>query len=426
MKSLRFSRFFLLAVSSAFAIPALGATLCVTTSATPGCFTHISDAVAAASAYDVINVGSGTYFESVVISKPLSVVGTGNSTIDATGLTRGIFVSGSVTSTLPSVHISGFIVQNANLEGILVLNATDVSISSNTVLNNNKALVNGNCTMLPDFEPGEAQDCGEGIHLQAADHSIVTNNTVQGNAGGILISDDTGPSHHNVISLNTVTDNPYACGITMASHTAATITGSLTPLGVFQNLVFGNRSKHNGYSTGGGAGVGIFASVPGAKSYGNVVVANLASENGHPGISLHAHAPGQSLNDNMIVGNTIVDNGADTGDAATPGPTGINVFAMFLSPAPGNIIANNSIQNDSYDVVVSNPALVQVQFNSLLGTLVGVDNQGSGPSLGPVDATENWWGCPNGPPMPGSCTSVLGGVTYLPALQNPPTFLSNY
>jgi len=65
---------------------------------------------------------------------------------------------------------------------------------------------------------------------------------VEGNSGGILLADDTGATHDNLISGNTVRDNPYACGITLASHPPAPLTGSATVLGVYHNTVHGNRS----------------------------------------------------------------------------------------------------------------------------------------------------------------------------------------
>jgi hypothetical protein len=108
------------------------------------------------------------------------------------------------------------------------------------------------------------------------------------------------------------------------------------------------------------------------------------------------------MTDNMIVGNTAVRNGADTADAATPGQTGINVFSLF--PSTGNIISGNTIQNETEDVAVSNPALVQVQFNNLFGRDNGVDNIGSGP----VDAVWNWRGCFSGPNESGSCSAAAG------------------
>ncbi|HMF77908.1 MAG TPA: right-handed parallel beta-helix repeat-containing protein [Bryobacteraceae bacterium] len=390
---------------SVLPLTASGANLCVSARGhrgpANGCYSRIADAISAAAPFDVINVESGTYREAVVITKPLSLVGN-RAIVEAAGLSRGIFVDGLNTPNLAGVNVSGFTVQNANFEGILVANASAVTISSNAVYNNNKSLAGGACPGLEAFEPGEQMDCGEGIHVLGADHSIVTNNTVEGNAGGILLSDDTGPAHDNLVSFNLVRNNPFACGITMASHAAASISGSAVPLGVYHNTIYANRSTRNGNGVGGGSGIGIFASVPDAKSYGNVVVNNFVSDNGHPGISMHAHVPGQNLDDNMVVGNTIMNNGTDTGDAATPGTTGINVYAA--GPVTGNIISGNSIQKDSYDVVTHNPALVQVQFNNLWGLQYGLSNLGNGP----VYATNNFWGCPLGPIGIGSCSSVEG------------------
>jgi hypothetical protein len=211
-----------------------------------------------------------------------------------------------------------------------------------------------------------------------------------------------------------VHDNIFDCVITLASHPPAAITGSTSPLGVFHNVIAENESFDNGTSIhGGGAGVGIFASVPGAQSYGNVVINNQIRGNGHAGVAMHSHTPGQTLTDNVIVGNRISGNGADTGDAATPGPVGINVFGV--SAATGTVISGNVIQDEAEDIVTKTPAEVAVHFNDLLGSNIGVDNLGAGT----VDATENWWGCAKGPST-GGCSSVEGnGVSITPFLTSP-------
>lgn len=413
----------LLCVSSALALAAgsaWGATLCVSATGASGCSTSIGAAVTAASAGDVINVGPGTYAENVVITKPLSLVGSG-ATIDASGYMRGIFINGLAVSGLASVHISGFTIKNANLEGVLVLNASNVTISGNTVTNNDLALTGGHCPQRPAFEPGEDGDCGEGIHLQAVDHSIVTSNTVVGNSGGILLSDDTGATHDNLISFNTASNNAYACGIVMASHPQAAVSVSTTPLGVYHNTVYGNRAQNNGLLNGGGSGIGVFSGVPGGRAFGNVIVNNLMSGNGLPGFSLHAHIPGQYLDDNVVVGNTISNNAADTEDAFTPGPTGINIYSA--GPVNGTIISGNAINGENFDVTVNDPSPVQAQFNGLLGLGVGLANLGAGL----VDASSNWWSCPSGPTIPGSCSMVYGaGVQAGPWLQIPIPQQPNY
>lgn len=40
-------------------------------------------------------------------------------------------------------------------------------------------------------ETAEGLDCGEGIHLSATSYSMIANNVSEGNAGGILITDNT-------------------------------------------------------------------------------------------------------------------------------------------------------------------------------------------------------------------------------------------
>ena len=109
--------------------------------------------------------------------------------------------------------ISGFKIHNANFEGILIVNASHVTITVNHVVDNNKALdiAGGTCPGMPAFETNEGDDCGEGIHLMAADHSSVVRNEVDDNSGGILITDETGTNHNNLISGNSVHDNPFDC-----------------------------------------------------------------------------------------------------------------------------------------------------------------------------------------------------------------------
>ena len=183
------------------------------------------------------------------------------------GLSNGIFINGMAAMPnigVSSVVVSGFTVKNANFEGILVANAYDITLTGNHVLDNDKALSGGACPGLPDFETSEGEDCGEGIHLMSDLHSSVVRNTVEHNAGGILITDETGVNRGNLVSGNVVQDNVWDCGITMASHPPAISIGPgpAPSFGVFNNTISHNISARNGVS-GSGAGVGIFAPSPG-------------------------------------------------------------------------------------------------------------------------------------------------------------------
>jgi Right handed beta helix region len=311
--------------------------------------------------------------------------------IDATNLANGIYIDGIDNPQLGHVVVTGFTIENAKFEGILVANASFVTIWGNRVLNNDKSLKASipACPGVPAFETAEDFDCGEGVHLSGVNHSTVANNIVEHNGGGILLSDDTGVTQDNLITGNVTNNNPFDCGITLASHPPATLTGAKSPFGVVRNTIAENQSSANGLAIeGAGAGVGIFTFLPGGRVSGNVVIGNRLTGNGLPGVAFHAHTAGEFLNDNVITRNYIAGNGADTEDAATPGPTGINVFGV--SPIRGTIISQNVIDHEAVQIAANTPTLVDAHLNNFLDDTLGVDNLGTGS----VDATENWWGCP--------------------------------
>ena len=389
---------------------------CVNPHGTSGCFSSISAAVAAASPHQVILVGPGKYKEDVVIGIPLTLIGTGRDVtfIDATGLSNGVYVDGPDHPGLSNVLVAGFTIENANFECILVTNASRVTISKNRVVNDDVDLNidSDTCSRQPAFETSEGDDCGEGIHFIAVDHSVISNNISEDNAGGILITDETGTTPPNLISGNIVRNNPYDCGITLASHPSFTSTGA--PYGIFENTIINNESTHNGTEIpGAGAGVGIFTFLPGGRVSENLVLRNVLKNNGLPGIAFHAHSPGEDLNNNVVAGNIISGNGADTEDSATPGTAGINIFGV--SPITGTVLLSNIITDEADDIVTNTPAEINAHLNQLLGGGIGVNNLGTGT----VDARENWWGCWAGPSGTG-CTTIAGdGVQFKPWLFAP-------
>lgn len=410
---------------------ASAATWCVNPGGKSGCQASISAAVAAASSGDTIEVRQGTYKEDVNITKSVSLVAqpSGQVTIDATGLPNGIWIDGMAAAPsagVASVLVSGFTVRNANFEGILVTNASDVTLTGNHVVDNNRALdiADHACPGIPAFETNEGDDCGEGIHLMGTAYSSVVNNEIDHNAGGILISDETGTSRGNLISGNSVHDNPFDCGITMASHGPATsvVPSAKVSFGVVRNTIAHNVSEHNGFEVpGAGAGVGIFAPFPGTTAAHNVVIDNDLRDNGMPGFAMHNHAsapapaPAVNLDGNVIVGNHFSGNAADAADSATPGPTGINIYST--APVYWTIISQNTFEDEAVDIAFKAPVgHVSAHFNNFSVRAIGVDNLGTGS----VGATENWWHCPKGPGGNGACATVMGPkVLFSPWLVSP-------
>jgi nitrous oxidase accessory protein NosD len=313
----------------------------------------ITHAVSVASNGDIIVVRRGTYHESVGIAKRLHLVGVGWPTIDAARQFNGIVLaSGSKGSS-----VSGFVVRNADQEGILAVQTSWVAIKHNAVVHNDQGMFASNpvgeCAPVGEI-PG---DCGEGIHLMSVAHAAVLGNAVTQNAGGVLVTDEFGPSHHNVIAWNRIWRNPFDCGITIPGHNpnAVSSTGVRQPTmgGVYANLVVHNVVNFNGLK-GEGAGILMAAAGPGAGSYGNLVAWNSATGNSMAGITVHSHAPGSDVNDNRFIGNRLSHNNlVGDPDAAVTKPTDIIVFGGG-GPITGTVARDNVLRNAFFGIWTKN------------------------------------------------------------------------
>jgi hypothetical protein len=302
----------------------------------------INYAISQASAGDVISVAAGTYSESVSITKRLSLVGN-DATIDATGQSsppNAIVISGAASE---GTTVTGFTVQHAGLEGIFVVQTSRITIENNLVRENDTyGPFNPLCADQPD-------DCGEAIHLQTVTNAIVRHNVVRDNVGGILLTDENGPTSGNMISDNSVLDNTLDCGITLASHWFSLQAPAAPDVaGVYRNTVQHNTSNGNG-----AAGIGVFAGPPGAAAWGNTVVGNTAMNNGAGGIMIHSHTPLQFVDNNVVTNNTLSGNGIDADNPIDDAPTGISIFSAVV-PIPSTVVAGNRVTGEHYGIVSYN------------------------------------------------------------------------
>lgn len=339
-------------------------------------YTSVQAAVDAAPAHGTVVVCRGTYTEDVIISSPLKLLGKHGAVIHGSAVSNGdcdqLGPNGPGTApclagiTIKSGHVAvlGLTVTGAIGEGILATGSLTGHSIGNVVIEGNRVIGNdvGGIPPTADspypqcVEIGEIPgDCGEGIHLMGVYGSVVSHNLVRGNTGGVLLTDEFGPTHDNLIAHNIVTKNLFDCGVTAPGHNpfALDVNGNRQPsvAGVYRNVISHNRITFNG-TQGEGAGVLFANATAGSASYDNLVVHNYIAGNSLAGVTLHAHplAAGQfeDLSGNRILHNTIGRNNTggdpDAGDSAT---TGVLVFAAVPVQVT---ISHNRIRNDQYGV----------------------------------------------------------------------------
>jgi parallel beta-helix repeat protein len=320
-------------------------------------YTTISAAVSAAAPGARIIVCPGTYTEGVTVSKQLTISGI-HATVDATGQDNGFTLPTPAAGT----SIEGFTIENAIGEGIRAVSTNDVSILENTIVDNDKGITEPNtypeCTVT---EQNPVPDCGEGVHLLGTANSHLIGNRIGNNAGGVLMTDETGPTDGNVLEHNRVFDNTDDCGITLAGHNPAAAPGG-TPNpaagGVYDNLIKDNVSVDNGVA-GQGGGVLLASGIPigGGAVYDNTVTGNFLEGNGLAGVTVHNHFPNQDLNGNRIVHNVIgtnnLDGDPDFGPVVDPSTTGVFVGT---AGAPMTItIEHNVIYSNEIGIFLTGP-----------------------------------------------------------------------
>jgi hypothetical protein len=195
---------------------------------------------------------------------------------------------------------------------------------------------------------------------------VIRHNLIGYNAGGILFTDEMGPTHDNLVTDNLITQNAADCGVTLPGHNphALSASGRRQPwaAGVYRNVIRHNLITYNGL-TGDGAGVLFANATAGTASYDNLVTGNLIYGNGLAGVTMHAHviAAGahEDLSGNNVIGNSIGTNNID-GDPldapASPQDLQTTAVVVFSGGVPVHVtIAHNKMYRNAFGVWLSSP-----------------------------------------------------------------------
>lgn len=167
-------------IAFVFSVPVQAETITVCPNG--GDYTSIQDAINNANPGDVIEVCSGTYYENVVVNKPVILrgvdTGGGKPVVDASR------IGNAITITADGVAVDGFVVKNSGkyYSGIWIE-------SDNTTISNNNI-----------------SDNWFGIWVIYSSYNTIYNNTIENNGDGIDLMDD---SSNNIVYNNRISKNNW-------------------------------------------------------------------------------------------------------------------------------------------------------------------------------------------------------------------------
>ena len=141
---------------------------------------------------DSILIKNGVYKEgNIILTKPLCIIGEGNTILDGENKYEIFTISGK-NITIKNIRFqnAGYSALN-DFASIKLIDATNVLLDGNTILNSYFAIHISNstfCTIRGNTitgNPASEQMTGNGIHLWKCNHALIENNHIQGHRDGI-------------------------------------------------------------------------------------------------------------------------------------------------------------------------------------------------------------------------------------------------
>jgi nitrous oxidase accessory protein NosD len=404
-----------------------------------GCaFTSIQDAINAAAAGDVITVGPGSYMEDLVVNKPVTIDGSGSSTVLYPAVSGPLCSSGGGSicaggTNMILVQSSDVTVENMRLEGDnpsltsgVVVGGADID-ARNGIIEDWTTYTPYNNTTVTNVTVSDVYLRGIYASSGGANFDIAGNtvDNVQGSPSSIaifnfsgsgVIADNHVSRANDAISANWSTGTSFLDNV-VAGSASGVHTDNSGWNGVSTDLIQGNAISAcmtDGY------GIFVFA------QYNSVAVHDNSVGGCYMGLAVFgSQVPGATT--------TFSGNNVHGGQATTTDPTGtyggfvVTDLLGYGAADVNAVFSHNKISGFTtglfvsetttfYGDAVGGHATVTAHQNSIVDNLTGAKGD-VGTTL---TADANYWGCRQGPNTPGKCDSAVGTTSYVPWLTHAP------
>jgi nitrous oxidase accessory protein NosD len=402
-----------------------------------GCFFNsIQSAVNAAQPGATITIGAGSYYENILVNKPVTLKGAGVNTIIYPATSKPVCAGGSLCGgeasnivlvqadnvTITNVWLKG---DNPNLTSGVIVGGEDIDARNGIITNHPKGTYNG-------LTVSKVKVTGvylRGIYASSGGTFNINHNTVENvqaeeasiaifNFGGSGVASYNKVSNANdAISANWSTGTQFLNNVVSKSGSGVH-TDNNGGFGGSADLIKSNtvrECKTNGY--------GIFVFVP----YLSATVESNKISGCSVGLSVYGSAAagqGPTFTKNLVNGT-----GASTTNNA--GTFGAYLTTDQLGYAYGDVTATlsgNSFSHFNTGLFVTQTSPTEGQPTGGQATVTASANNsffanGTGANGDPgttVNAQNDWWGCAKGPNMGGMCNTATGTVQFTPWLTAKP------
>ena len=285
----------------------------------------IQAAIDAALPEDTITVSSGVYFENIVVTKPLTIIGEDKESTLVDGQESTVFDIHS-----DSVKIAGLTILNG-WSGVFADGYYNIEITDNNVILNNGIAV------------------GDGIYIVHTDNDNIHHNLIAANVeDGITLAPETTNTvvHDNIFTLNGGT-GVYIHGSADGNTVTNNAITQNDAHGVYIDTSSNNNIDSNMIRGNGQDGISF------NDASNNFITENNISDNSWCGIALHNDA-----GYNQLIGNTVTAN---------------NDRGIYLEMSSGNTVYGHNISENLYSgIFIIQTTDTHVEKNDAFSNDVGI------------------------------------------------------